>query len=104
MNQNNQLLLSLSDSQFTQLAEFFRVLGDASRVKIIAALLGETMNVQSLAEHTGLSPSAVSHHLRSLRLMHLARSKKQGRQVYYTLDDQHVAELFRRAADHIRHT
>jgi len=104
MNQNEQSPLSLSDSQFTQLAEFFRVLGDASRVKIIAALLGETMNVQSLAEHTGLSPSTVSHRLRSLRRMRLARSQKQGRQVFYTLDDQHVAELFRLAADHVRHT
>lgn len=104
MDRENQTPVSLSDNQFAELAEFFRVLGDASRVKIIAALLEETMNVQSLAIHTGLSPSAVSHHLRSLRLMRLARPQKQGRQVFYTLDDQHVADLFRRAADHIRHT
>lgn len=104
MNHQNQLPTALTDEQFNQLAEFFRVLGDPSRVKIIAALLDKTMNVQSLAERAGISPSAVSHHLRSLRQMRLARPQKQGRQVFYTLDDQHVADLYQRAADHIRHS
>jgi len=93
----------LDDLQAQHVAELFSVLGDASRVKIIAALLNGPMNVQALAEAVGISPSAISHHMRSLRQMHLVRSRKQGRQVFYSLDDQHVEELFQRGIDHVMH-
>ena len=95
--------VQLSDLQAQHVAELFSVLGDASRVKIIAALLNGPMNVQSLAEAVGISPSGISHHMRSLRLMQLVRSQKQGRQVFYELDDQHVEELFQRGIDHVMH-
>jgi ArsR family transcriptional regulator len=61
------------------------------------------MNVQSLAETVGITPSAISHHMRSLRQMRLVRAEKQGRQVYYSLDDEHVEELFLRGIDHVLH-
>jgi ArsR family transcriptional regulator len=61
------------------------------------------MNVQALADSVGISPSAISHHMRSLRQMHLVRSQKQGRQVFYSLDDEHVEELFQRGIDHVLH-
>ena len=81
----------------------FSVLGDASRVKIIAALLKGPMNVQALADEVGISPSGISHHMRSLRQMNLVRANKQGRQVFYSLEDQHVEELFQRGVDHVLH-
>jgi ArsR family transcriptional regulator len=61
------------------------------------------MNVQALADTVGISPSGISHHMRSLRQMHLVRSHKQGRQVFYSLEDQHVEELFQRGVDHVMH-
>jgi ArsR family transcriptional regulator len=93
----------LDDTTAQHIAELFSILGDTSRVKIIAALLAGPMNVQSLAETVGISPSAISHHMRSLRQMHLVRANKQGRQVFYSLDDQHVEELFLRGFDHVFH-
>ena len=95
--------VELDDLQAQHVAELFSVLGDTSRVKIIAALLSGPMNVQALADSVGISPSAISHHMRSLRQMHLVRSQKQGRQVFYSLDDEHVEELFQRGIDHVLH-
>jgi DNA-binding transcriptional ArsR family regulator len=95
--------IQLSDLQAQHVAELFSVLGDTSRVKIIAALLNGPMNVQSLADVVGITPSAISHHMRSLRQMQLVRSLKQGREVFYSLDDQHVEELFLRGMDHVLH-
>jgi ArsR family transcriptional regulator len=95
--------VQLDNLQAQHVAELFSVLGDTSRVKIIAALLNGPMNVQALADAVGISPSGISHHMRRLRQMHLVRSQKQGRQVYYSLDDQHVEELFQRGIDHVMH-
>jgi ArsR family transcriptional regulator len=86
-----------------QVAELFRAMSDPSRVRILAALLHGELNVSSLAELVGISESAVSHHLRGLRLLRLVRPRKEGRQVYYHLDDEHVADLFERGVDHILH-
>lgn len=86
-----------------QLAELFHTLGDPSRVRIIAALLERESNVGSLADIVGISESAISHQLSTLRQMRLVRSRKQGREVYYTLDDDHVIDLFRRGLDHVQH-
>lgn len=94
-------MAALSDLNANHLAELFSTLADSSRVKIIAALMDGPYNVQSLAEIAGISESAVSHHMRTLRQMRLARPHKTGRQVFYTLDDEHVADLFRRALEHI---
>jgi ArsR family transcriptional regulator len=85
------------------LAELFRALGDPSRVRIIAALLEGETNVSTLAEIVGISESAVSHQLRTLRQLRLVRARKQGREVYYALDDDHVADLFQRGLDHVLH-
>jgi DNA-binding transcriptional ArsR family regulator len=93
----------LDDLQAQRVAELFSVLGDSSRVKIIAVLLNGPMNVQALADAVGISPSGISHHMRSLRQMHLVRPQKRGRQVFYSLDDQHVEELFQRGIDHVMH-
>lgn len=86
-----------------RLAEFFRALGDATRVRIIDALLDDERSVGDIANCVGVSDSAVSHHLRGLRHMHLVKYRKVGRQVFYSLDDEHVKELFLRGVDHILH-
>jgi DNA-binding transcriptional ArsR family regulator len=95
--------VAINEQQAQQVAELFSVLGDPSRVKIIAALLDGPKNVQALAGLVGISDSGVSHHMRSLRQMRLVRARKQGRQVFYSLDDDHVAGLFQGVLEHIQH-
>lgn len=86
-----------------ELAELFRALGDTSRIQMLAALVEGEQNVGALAEQAGISESATSHHLRHLRQMRLVRTRKEGRRVFYMLDDEHIAELFRCGLDHVQH-
>ena len=83
------------------LAETFRVLGDITRVRILDALSTGELCVCDLAALLGLSESAVSHQLRLLRGMRLVRSRREGRMVFYTLDDQHIVALFAQALEHV---
>ena len=87
----------------TRAAELFGTLGDPNRVRIIALLLQNEMNVGDLARAVAMSESAVSHQLRILRQMRLVRVDKRGRQVFYALDDEHVAVLVRLVLEHIQH-
>ncbi len=93
----------LDEHTAAQVAELFRAFSDTSRVRIISALAAGEMNVGALAEAVGLSESALSHHLRGLRQMRLVRTRKEGRQVFYCLEDVHVADLFRHGLDHVQH-
>jgi DNA-binding transcriptional ArsR family regulator len=94
---------TLDERSAAQVAELFRAFSDPSRVRIIAALTAGELNVSALAGAAEISESAVSHHLRGLRQMRLVRARKEGRQVFYCLDDDHVAALFRQGLDHVRH-
>jgi DNA-binding transcriptional ArsR family regulator len=85
-----------------QLAELFRALSDPSRIRILAVLVQGPLNVGALAEQVGLSESAVSHQLRGLRQMRIVRAHKQGRQVFYQLDDEHIFDLYRMGLDHVQ--
>ncbi len=86
-----------------QIAELFSALSDTSRIRIIAALTDGEMNVSALAEMVGISESAVSHHMRHLRQMRLVRGRKDGRYVFYSLDDDHINDLFRCGLEHVLH-
>ncbi len=94
---------ALDERIASDVAELFRALSDTSRIRIISVLADREMNVGALAEAAGLSESAVSHHMRGLRQMRLVRARKEGRQVFYCLDDDHVADLYRRGLDHVQH-
>lgn len=83
------------------LAETFRILGDPTRVRILDVLASGELCVCDIAELVGMSESAVSHQLRLLRDMRLVRPRRAGRQVYYTLDDQHIMALFQQALKHV---
>ena len=85
------------------LAELFSALSDPTRLRIISVLLEGEMNVGDLASQLEMTESAVSHQLRGLRYMRLVRSRKNGRQVFYSLDDDHVAKLYRMGLDHVEH-
>jgi ArsR family transcriptional regulator len=96
-------VLILDEKTANYLAEFFSALSDTSRVRIISALTHGEMNVSTLAELVGISESAVSHQLRGLRQMRFVRARKEGRQVFYSLDDEHITDLFQRGLEHIQH-
>src|SRR5690242_13347398 len=91
----------LTDDTASALAETFKVLGDATRVRILDALSRAELCVHELAERVGISESAVSHQLRLLRGMRLVRPRRDGRLVYYALDDQHIVGLFVQGLEHV---
>ena len=96
-------IMKLTELKAIQLAELFSALSDASRVRIISLLIEGEMSVSALAEGLTMTESAVSHQLRGLRQMHLVRARKSGRQVFYSLDDDHVARLFSLGLEHVQH-
>ena len=87
----------------SDLANLFEALSDPTRILIISALLDGEVGVGELVERLGLTKSAVSHQLRGLRDKRLIRTRKQARNVFVCLDDDHVIELFKRGLDHVLH-
>lgn len=85
------------------LANLFEALSDQTRVRIISALIDGEVGVGELVERIGLTKSAVSHQLRGLRDKRLIRTRKEGRNVFVCIDDEHVIELFQRGLDHVLH-
>lgn len=83
------------------LAELFRALGDATRIRILAALAGRELCVCELMELLGMKQSSVSQHLRVLRERRLVRHRKEGRSVYYRMDDEHIEALYRTGLAHM---
>jgi DNA-binding transcriptional ArsR family regulator len=83
------------------LAETFRMLGDITRVRILDALSRSELCVQDIARRLDLTESAVSHQLRLLRGMRLVRPRRAGKQIFYTLDDQHIVRLFAQGLEHV---
>ncbi|HWK08739.1 MAG TPA: metalloregulator ArsR/SmtB family transcription factor [Vicinamibacterales bacterium] len=83
------------------LAETFRILGDPTRVRIVDALADGELCVHEIADRVEISESAVSHQLRLMRTMRIVRGRREGRCVYYTLDDQHILSLFQQGLRHV---
>ena len=91
----------LGESSVVALAETFKVLGDVTRVRLLDALARSELCVQDLADVLGMTQSAVSHQLRLLRSMRLVRTRRDGRQIFYALDDDHIVKLFEQGLEHI---
>ena len=83
-------------------AELFRAFSDTSRVRIVSVLISRELNVGALALALGISESAISHHLRGLRQMRLVQSRRDGKEVYYRLTDDHIIALFQQGVKHVR--
>ena len=83
------------------LAETFKLLGDSTRVRILDVLSRAELCVCDLARLLGLTESAVSHQLRLLRGMRLVRPRRDGRMIFYALDDQHIVRLFAQGLEHV---
>jgi DNA-binding transcriptional ArsR family regulator len=93
----------VEDSTAVLLAETFKALSDPTRVRMVSLLADAELCVCDIAAALGMSQSAVSHQLRTLRDMRLVRWRREGRQIFYVLDDEHVADLFRRGLEHVAH-
>ncbi len=87
----------------SDLANLFDSLSDPTRILIISALLDGEVGVSELVDRLGVTKSAISHQLRGLRDKRLIRTRKQGRNVFVCIDDDHVIELFQRGLDHVLH-
>ena len=92
----------LADADASGLAEIFGLLGDRTRVRILHALIGGELCVCDISAALGLSGSAVSHQLRLLRTAKLVRARKEGKNVFYSLDDGHVRSLLEQGLEHVR--
>jgi len=90
MAQTNSITLNASTDDISRLAEMFRLMGDASRLRIILCCLHEAVSVSDMAEQLGLSQSLVSNHLRLLRGARIVRSERRGKQVFYAAADAHI--------------
>jgi ArsR family transcriptional regulator, lead/cadmium/zinc/bismuth-responsive transcriptional repressor len=96
------LNLPLDEHTAAHVAELFRAFSDTSRVRILSAIVDQELNITTLAALVGVTESAVSHHMRGLRQMHLVEARRDGKEVYYKLTDPHIVALFLQGVDHIR--
>ena len=100
----NQALNKMPDvNTFNKLAELFKLIGDTTRCKILFALDQREMCVCDLANVLNMTKSSISHQLATLRKNEIVKCRKSGKEVYYTLDDEHIVELFEIGLEHINH-
>lgn len=92
----------LDDEEVMEVSDLFKVFGDSTRVRILWALNGRELCVRAISGALGLSMSAVSHQLKSLKDSDLVQGRRDGKQVYYSLCDEHVRILLDTALTHLR--
>ena len=90
------------DDYIEDMANLFKILGDVTRTKILSALEKGELNVSSISECVGLPISAISHQLRILRQAKLIKPNKKGKEVFYSLDDEHISLIFNCALAHVK--
>ncbi|MCA0454862.1 MAG: metalloregulator ArsR/SmtB family transcription factor [Chloroflexi bacterium] len=93
----------IEQSTANRLSEVFKALSDPNRLRLISLLLENEVCVHTLEAALGMTQSAISHQLRHLRQLNLVRFRKEGRHVYYALDDEHVRDLFKQGLLHVKH-
>lgn len=93
----------LSASQIDKISTLFKVLGDPTRTKIVLALDNREVCVCTLADSLGMTKSAVSHQLAILKANNIVKSRRDGKQVYYSFDDEHITDIIEIAQAHIKH-
>ena len=91
----------LKEELLFELAELFKIFGDSTRVRIISALLHSPMCVCDIAVLLGMTKSAISHQLRVLRQTRLVKYRRDGKVIFYSLDDKHVGSIFKQAIAHL---
>jgi DNA-binding transcriptional ArsR family regulator len=100
---NNTIKTLPDQKDIVGMAEIFKALSDPSRLKIVLALLEQAHCVCDIAAICQQTESAISHQLRVLRTLKIVKNRREGKIVYYTLDDDHVISLIRYSLDHVKH-
>lgn len=106
-SQQNELDLAAMREQMPpeevlyDLADFFKVFGDSTRIKILYALFSAEMCVQDLADLLNMNQSAISHQLRILKQAHVVKYRKDGKFTFYSLDDDHVTQIVSQGMSHL---
>lgn len=95
--------MGIIEEDLFDLAELFKVFGDSTRIKIIYSLIDGEKSVTNLVEDLNMSQSAVSHQLRILKTAKLVRGRRDGKAIFYSLDDDHVKAIFEKGLEHIVH-
>jgi len=95
--------LKESGDQISLLSEWFKILGDETRLKIVLSLMEKEICVCEICTAVELSQSAVSHQLKTLRNANLVKNRRDGKMVYYSIDDDHVSIIIKQALVHISH-
>ena len=90
-----------SEAMMQGLADFYKVFGDMTRIKILCVLFQSELCVCDLAEVTGMTQSAISHQLRVLKQMKLVKNRREGKTVYYSLADAHIQSFLNQGMEHI---
>lgn len=97
----NKIQCMPDDECLYDLAELFRIFGDSTRIKILFALLDDEMNVSEMADILKLSQSSISHQLRILKDAKLVKFRRDGKSMYYSLDDDHVRTMLSMGMEHV---
>ena len=100
--QDSQCYVGLKESDLYILTEFFKVLGNPTRIRILLLLMEQDANVSDLAEQLGMTQSAVSHQLNLLKSNKLVRRRRDGKMIFYALVDEHVQMVIEKGTEHIR--
>ena len=92
---------TVTDEELIDLAELFKVFGDSTRIRILFSLFYKEKNVSEICGEINMNQSAVSHQLKILKTSKLVKSRRDGKAVYYSLDDDHVKTIIAMGKDHI---
>lgn len=90
-----------TDERIYELSDFFKILGDSTRARILIALENTEMCVQHMSELLDMSQSAISHQLKVLRDNNMVDSRREGKNVYYFLKDDHITDILKQSMEHI---
>lgn len=92
-----------SDEFLYDLSDFFKLFGDSTRLKIIFSLMDKELCVNDISTELGMSQSSISHQLKILRQNKIVKNRKTGKQVFYSLDDEHVSSIIIQGVEHLQH-
>lgn len=95
-------IMEASEEEIIDLADLFKIFGDSTRIKIIYLIYKNKVCVNDIAQSLNMNQSAVSHQLKNLKNFRLVKSEKQGKEVYYTLDDEHIEKIFKLSLEHLK--
>lgn len=93
----------MDQSVIKKVSQIYKVLSDPNRLKILLLLKQDEKNVGALVEELGMEQSAVSHQLKLLRENHIVKSRRDGKTIYYSLDDDHILDILEQTFEHVQH-